>query len=73
MSCHYIFHVVMMSFWFAFQQGDHCKYCIELCYKSSWVVCLFFSDFAEVWVWLNTEEGVPQRGGLCNNPGENSM
>jgi len=34
---------------------------------------VFFSGFAEVLVWFNTEHNVPQGGGLCNNAGENSM
>ena len=72
-SFNYSCHVVMLPCWFAFQQGDHCKYCIKLCYIAQWVVCFLFSRVAEVYVWLNTEDGVPQGGGFYNRPGENSM
>jgi len=67
------YYDVMLSCWFASQQGDHCKHCIELCYKAPWVVCFLFNGFNEVKVWLNTEDGVPQGGGFCNNFGENSI
>ncbi len=45
---------------------------------SSYVINLheqyvFFQRVAKVYVWLNTEDDVPQGGGFCNSPGENPM
>lgn len=34
---------------------------------------VLFSVVSKVEVWLNTEDGVPQGGGFCNNPRENSI
>jgi len=34
---------------------------------------VFFQWVVEVYVLLNTKDGVPQGGGFYNNPGENSM
>ena len=63
-------HVVMMFF---FEHVIHCKYYNELSYKAPWAVCFLFSSFAEVLVWFNTEDGVPQGAGFCNNLDEISM
>jgi len=61
---HYVvyFYDVMLLHWFSFQEGDHCKYCIELSYKAPSTVYTFLQQLVVI--------GVVEHQGWSSSKGE---